>query len=277
MQVSAQTAMHVLSKTITDRYLRAANTGLFKPKGLVVRICTTPAMMALITSEEQRRKTRMEKAKAALNKTGRVAGGLLLRLPLPLTSRIIRAVAGPAPQISASSSDSSLSGKESMQLMINRRMQLIEGHALPVVFNFQKPDKPEGIMQVMDSWGVKFDAYRGNKREKKREANRRLLSGGAPQTLQEATTQWRDRRQRDRGRGGLLSEIIGPKETKLETRVKNDELLEHWGHTESLWVVVMNADNDEDIEGIEIAENWEDEERVDDGVLRGIIREEEEE
>ncbi|KAJ6576167.1 hypothetical protein DFH09DRAFT_1311601 [Mycena vulgaris] len=38
----------VLSKTLTDRYLRAANLRLFRPRKLSVRLCTTAAMQRLV-------------------------------------------------------------------------------------------------------------------------------------------------------------------------------------------------------------------------------------
>ena len=280
IQTSAQTAMHVLAKTISDRYLRAANQRLFKPKGLAVRICTTAAMMALITSEEERKKTRMEKAKNVLNKTGRYAGIVLLKLPIPFSSRIVRAIADPAPHIAPSASDISVSGQQAMQLMVTRRLKLVEGHALPLDLNVPPPSKPQGIMEVMNSWAVKYDTYKGNKREEKRNTNRRLISGGVPLTRREAKAQRKHLRRLERRKynsGGPLSMILGPKESRLERRVKNEELLEHWGHDNVLWVVVMNADNDEDIDGIEIAENPENEDFVDDATLNEIIKQEEEE
>lgn len=48
VQTGAKSGMRTLSKTITDRYLRAANLRLFKPRGLSVRICTAAAMHHLV-------------------------------------------------------------------------------------------------------------------------------------------------------------------------------------------------------------------------------------
>jgi len=69
-------------------------------------------------------------------------------------------------------------------------------------------------------------------------------------------------RKRERG-GGLISGLIGPKEGRLERRVANADLIEHWAGDKVLWVVIMNADMDKEIEGIERAESMDNEERVD--------------
>ncbi len=44
MQTGAQVGMHVMSKTLSDRYLRAANDRIFAPLGLRVRLCKTAAL-----------------------------------------------------------------------------------------------------------------------------------------------------------------------------------------------------------------------------------------
>jgi hypothetical protein len=51
------------------------------------------------------------------------------------------------------------------------------------------------------------------------------------------------KRARKRERGpGLIGSLIGPKETKLERRVANANLEEHWASDKVLWVVIMNAE-----------------------------------
>lgn len=44
MQTAAQTGMRVISKTLTDRYLKKANDEYFGPRGLRVRLMKTEAM-----------------------------------------------------------------------------------------------------------------------------------------------------------------------------------------------------------------------------------------
>ncbi len=44
MQTGAHVGMHVVSKTLSDRYLRAANERIFSHLGLRARLCNTPAL-----------------------------------------------------------------------------------------------------------------------------------------------------------------------------------------------------------------------------------------
>ena len=90
IQAGAQAGMRALSKTLTDRYMRAANLRIFRPRGLAARICTTAAAMQLLGAVS----TTSGAAKSALNKFGRGVGKVLLKVPLPITSRVVRAVAG---------------------------------------------------------------------------------------------------------------------------------------------------------------------------------------
>ncbi|KAK0213102.1 hypothetical protein DFS33DRAFT_1286474 [Desarmillaria ectypa] len=243
MQTAAQTGMRVLSKTLTDRYLRAANQRLFKPRGLSVRLCTTNAMMRLISGEGR------EAPKISMmNKVGRTAGTILLWLPIPFSSRI--------------------------NLVLRRRLQLVEGLALPLELDdIPPPEKPEGMMDKMNAYGVKFDKYRNNKKEKKNETRRRELArleaGGSDLSRLERLR--RMRIEYNKRRSGLISGIIGPKESKLERRVANADLLEHWGTDKIVWIVIINEEKDREIEGIEIADSLEDEEHIDDRVWNDVM------
>jgi hypothetical protein len=50
-QTIAQTGQHILSKTVTDRYLREANERMFKPHKLRVRLMKTRAVNKLLGEE----------------------------------------------------------------------------------------------------------------------------------------------------------------------------------------------------------------------------------
>jgi len=276
MQVAAQTGMRVLSKTLTDRYLRAANLRLFKPRGLSVRLCTTAAMLHLVANAENRKAKSKNREK--LDKAGRAVGGVLLKLPLPITSRIVRAIADPAPKISPSAVGTK-------NAVILRRLAVVEGYALPLDLNVPPPDKAQGVMDTMSSWGVKFDEFMVGRRNNKAEESRRALA--APQSSQFDGMNLgmrRDRRaQRREGRrqqrGGLVTGLVGLKETKLERKVANADLAEHWATDQVLWIVVMSADKDDEIVGIDIAEGPADEERINEETWQAelaIEREEEE-
>ncbi|KAJ3712098.1 hypothetical protein DFJ43DRAFT_1167183, partial [Lentinula guzmanii] len=53
IRVDPQTGNRTLARSLTDHYLRAANINVFKPRGLVARICTTSAMLILTTKPEK--------------------------------------------------------------------------------------------------------------------------------------------------------------------------------------------------------------------------------
>ncbi|KAG7446585.1 uncharacterized protein BT62DRAFT_932022 [Guyanagaster necrorhizus] len=262
MQTAAQTGMRVLSKSLTDRYLRAANQRIFKPRGLSARLCTTNAMMKLISGEGG------EAPKISkMNKIGRTVGTGLLYLPLPLASRIVRLIADKPEKIAPSE------GSEK-NLVLKRRLQLVEGLALPLQLDdIPPPQKPEGMMDKMNDYGVRFDKYRNNKKEKKNETRRRELArleSGGPDLSRRERLQ-RMRIEHNKRRPGLIGSITGPKETRLETRVANADLLEHWGTEKIVWIVIMNEEKDGEIEGVQIADSLDDEERIDDRVWNDIM------
>lgn len=176
MSTASQVGMHVLSKTLTDRYLLVANLNLFKPRGLSVRLCTTPAVLHLIGPDSTGGET--SKTKQTINKIGRGVGTVFLKLPIPIISpiaaRIIHAVSDKPPPIAPSG----YPGDPVNSPVLMRRLALLEhtfpGATLPVYTqNLPPPAKPEGVMQLMNSWGVKFDEWRENKAEKKNEDRRR--------------------------------------------------------------------------------------------------------
>ncbi|KAJ7816975.1 hypothetical protein B0H14DRAFT_2374294 [Mycena olivaceomarginata] len=272
MQTAAQTGMHVLSKTLTDRYLRAANLRLFKPKGLVVRLCTTAAMQHLV----------MHKGTGAgpstMDKIGRGVGTVLLHAPLPFSSRIVRAIADKPPKVHASISG--VGDGQRMPLATQRRLASLEGYTLPLHLDVPPPAKAHGVMDTMGSWGVAFDSWKTGRKQNRVEQRRRQLErqqqqppvGYGEMYLMSRRERKRERknlrkaakRARKRERGpGLIGSLIGPKETKLERRVANADLEEHWASDKVLWVVIMNAEMDREIEGIERAESMDNEERVD--------------
>ncbi|KAJ7758163.1 hypothetical protein DFH07DRAFT_958508 [Mycena maculata] len=344
IQTAAQTGMHVLSKTLTDRYLRAANLRLFKPRGLSVRLCTTAAMQHLVM------RTGNGAGPSTMHKIGRGVGTVLLHAPIPFTSRIVRAIADKPPKVPASIN--TVGDGKKIPLATQRRLASLEGYALPLDLNVPPPAKAQGVMDTMGSWGVAFDSWRTGRSQNKVEARRRELErinsqlqsygytpspqasgySGQPQMggpgygfpqpqvggpgygyppnqsqmggpsygyagqqqmggqtnaqmelflmgrrerkdLRKAA---RRARKRERG-GGLISELIGPKETRLERRVANADLLESWATDKVLWVVIMSAELDKEIDGIERAESMDNEERVDQKTWQAeIVRERDE-
>ncbi|KAF5382851.1 hypothetical protein D9757_007294 [Collybiopsis confluens] len=175
----AQVGSRVLSKTLTDRYLRAANRNIFKPRGLSVRLCTTPAMLRLVAPPgSQSGSGETSKTRETANKIGRGVSTVILKLPIPIVGpiaqRIIHAVADKPPPVAPSGN----SGDPINSPTLMRRLALLEhtfpGATLPVYTQgIPPPAKPQGAMEIINSWGLKLDAYKDNKKEKRNEERRR--------------------------------------------------------------------------------------------------------
>ncbi|KAJ7107167.1 hypothetical protein C8R43DRAFT_206451 [Mycena crocata] len=311
LQAAASVGTYLVSKTLTDRYLRAANLRLFNPRGLSVRMCTTAAMQRLVMHAPA------AKAPSKLNRFGRSVGGVLMQLPLPGTSALVHAVADAPPRISATDPRGHGSVHSRKLLATQRRMAALEGHALVLDFdNVLKPAKAEGVMDTMSAWSVKFDAWLEGRRQEKVEKRRFKLQQmeqrwehGGP-----AYRHWNDGRQggeyaapgapdfysdinhasgsgstrygsnysagagahahfpgqsRFDGRVPVGSSVHsvrayrGKDEKKLAKKVADADLQEHWDSAKVLWLVIMNSDMDQNIQGIELAEAHENVERVD--------------
>ncbi|KAK7442481.1 hypothetical protein VKT23_016078 [Stygiomarasmius scandens] len=340
--VTAETGIRVLSKTPTDRFLRAANLNLFHPRGLSVRLCTTSAMLLLLSGTEN--VPNKSKTKEKLNKFGRGVGSVLLKspIPIPLANPIIRAIADkPAPVPVGETIEGSV---------LRRRLALVQepGLALPLRFDgMPPPAKPKGVMDRMSSLGVKADGWMETRKERRNEERRRILkklddedmemrgmnrglltrltSSGSDIGRRSPGVSGRNDRQHStdhnpepgsnsgttdavarssnsssfsfkgmasratsyldeylmqreiarekmvRSRnafGGPLTTILGPSETPMQKKIAQEDLLERWATDKVLWIVIMNAENDGQIENIELAESIDEEERVDEETWR---------
>ncbi|KAJ6478732.1 hypothetical protein C8R47DRAFT_983950 [Mycena vitilis] len=285
IQTGAKVGMRVLSKTLTDRYLRAANLRLFKPRGLSVRICTTAAVQHLIVG------TPIAPPPSKITRVGRGVGTVLMKVPIPLASLLVHAVADKPPTVGAMDPASRQSKK---LLAAQRRAAMLQGYALPLDFDMPKPVKPEGMLDTVASWGVRFDSWRDGRSQAQAEDLRleyeRQQSGGpiqssrggggliggllSPGSEQRGSGRRGERRQQGLGGGGgLIGGLVrlgsdhlqqrGRRKGPIELQVADADLIEHWKSTKVLWVVIVNSELDEEIDGIELAESREDEERVD--------------
>lgn len=85
MQTAAQTAAHILSKTLTDRYLLRANETYFEPRGLKVRLMKTAAMRRFVHKDiSEGEKSKWKKFGKSAGRTAESVG-----LRLPITGRLI--------------------------------------------------------------------------------------------------------------------------------------------------------------------------------------------
>ncbi|KAL1725867.1 hypothetical protein EV714DRAFT_220483 [Schizophyllum commune] len=285
LQVGAKVGMKVISKTLTDRYMRAANLRIFRPRGLAARICTTAGAMTLIGVNPDG-----VGPKNALHKIGRGVGKVLMKMPLPVAGRLVHAVAGSgsgkgSPGASVESlnlANADAKGWE-MHVLVQRRLEGLGDAVLPVSMDVPPPAKAKGAMETMQSWGVKFDEGQAKRRERRRVARvQKLAKEQAKKAAMDAgdyseasiydrvSHQVSARREQNPLLVGSLlgPSVLGPKPYSLETRVANAELKDRWESDETLWLVIIDAARDREITGIDEAENEQNEEVVTEQVWR---------
>ncbi|GAW08273.1 hypothetical protein LENED_010327 [Lentinula edodes] len=207
-----------------------------------------------------------------------------------------------------------------------RRVAMTEGFALSLnIDDIPPPVKPDGVMDTMASWGVRFDTAVEKFSEKNNERRRRALQSIREANIEQPSSSMRlletgsptsssaslPRPPSNTGRSGISSTsstgfknmassalntvndwrlqrevyfeqqntvlrnsrlgnvgILGHKKSRMEQKVADADLLEHWGTEKILWVVIMASDKDEEIENIGIAEDPADEEQIDDRTWR---------
>ncbi|KLO14089.1 hypothetical protein SCHPADRAFT_332718 [Schizopora paradoxa] len=147
MQTSAQVGMHVMSKTLSDRYLRAANERIFAPIGLHARLCKTSALRMLVDHPDA---SKPEPSK--LKKFGQSAGNVILRLPLPVMGMAVRLMMDKPKAIDPRIKDP-----------LTRRLMMFDGYVLPVEHGpaLPPPSNPSNILKKMNGYAV------GKKRRKR--------------------------------------------------------------------------------------------------------------
>ncbi|KZP01796.1 hypothetical protein CALVIDRAFT_594475 [Calocera viscosa TUFC12733] len=171
MQVGAQTAMHVLSKTLSDKFLRRANKEFFGPRGLTVRLCRTEAMRVLVGKDAPAAQ-QPGKAMQVASKIGMGVENVALRLPIPFAGRIIEAVHKPLAPVDP----------RSPLGVTQRRMQDLQGFVCPLDFDVPPAKRPEDVIGKMNDFMVKIDNNKALKSQNKAAQKRRLLAirqGGA--------------------------------------------------------------------------------------------------
>ncbi|KAL1762459.1 hypothetical protein FB107DRAFT_198866 [Schizophyllum commune] len=234
LPIGAQLGMFALSKSLTDRYLGAANDRIFRPRGLVARICTTAATQRLLglsnVPEEE------GGWKGALNSVGREVGKLVLKTE---------------PSMPDGNLDAGASEEDKTKRRIMRRLEALEGAALPVSLNVPPPAKVEGFANKMQAHGVKFDEGVAKDKEKRRAA--RL------ETLAEVEAKLAELEAKDSSKAGFFDRLaakrIKDRRELLQRRIANAQLREKWETDEVLWLVIVDAAKDKEIFGIDEAEN----------------------
>ncbi|KAI8817121.1 uncharacterized protein EV422DRAFT_542494 [Fimicolochytrium jonesii] len=244
MQTVAQTAAHVISKTLSDRLIRKANTDFFNPRGLVVRLCTNRAMRQLVKIDGPEKKP-PNQALMVAKALGRGAQNFALRLPIPFMGRIVETF-GNQPRVDASEPD-----------VVKRHLSHIEGYVAPVSFDNIPPLKtPESLMDKTSELAVKIRTWTAARTEGKDSAKRRLLAIQEGKMAPLPADGRKGRLAARRARRGRKPR------RKTRLRVAKIDRIEKNNSIGLMWLVVMNFDQDAQITNRELADNNDDQDVI---------------
>ncbi|KAF8316056.1 hypothetical protein DL93DRAFT_788289 [Clavulina sp. PMI_390] len=178
IQISAQTAARTISKTLTDRYLRRANTTYFEPRGLKVRLMKTAAVRRFLQLRQNEGEVAEVKGKGKMKAFGQSAGRLAeqIGMHLPITGRIIPMFQKPPTKIPTEAEIAAV------------RMAQFSGTTPPLALTMSTlalpaPRQPKGLMDKGSALSIKLEIWRANRREAKDKRARQLLDvaqGRAP-------------------------------------------------------------------------------------------------
>ncbi|KAJ4474449.1 hypothetical protein J3R30DRAFT_3295610 [Lentinula aciculospora] len=268
VHVDPQTGNRTIVRSLTDHYIRAANMDVFKPRGLVARICTTSAMLQLTAKSE--------KPEDTMKKVGR--GALAVARHMPITGLIVRQVSK-----STKKSNENKKGDVIYQPIGQRRLGLIDGRALPLSTGGSPPHATHIVMQTMSKYGVHLGGTRAEKKEIERKRAMEVFEqvgvlhgngnipridysiGKGARAIERA-----EMRRRQIGGQGRQAGLEMPKGIE-------GDLLRTWAVDKSLWFVIMSKEKDMEIEDIILAESLANDENINHHVWVGEMMFESEE
>ncbi|KLO15427.1 hypothetical protein SCHPADRAFT_938779 [Schizopora paradoxa] len=232
IQTGAHVGMHTVSKTLSDRYLRAANERLFAPVSLRVRLCNTRALRVLVGHPNA-----TNEKPSKLKKFGQKTGDVVLSLPLPIMKKAVRFFMDKAPPIDPNITDP-----------LTRRLMIMHGYILPVEYgrSIPPPSNPNKILDKMNGFAV---GRKSNKVEKKERdaADRRARLAGMPLSME-------GRMSKDYRRSRSASESKDT-DKKLKQKVDADALQEHRANENLVWLVILNEEDDAKINGKDVVDS----------------------
>ncbi len=144
--------MHIVSNTLSNHYLRAANELIFEHLGLRARLCNTSALRILVNHPEA---THEQPTK--LTKFGQSAGDVVMRLPLPIMKKAVRFFTDKPPPVDPRITDP-----------LTRRLMVMHGYILPVEYacSIPPPSNPSNVLDKMNGFAVGRQTGKANKKER---------------------------------------------------------------------------------------------------------------
>ncbi|KAF8162458.1 hypothetical protein K438DRAFT_1942061 [Mycena galopus ATCC 62051] len=255
IQVGSKTGMRVLSKTLTDRYLRTANLRLFKPRRLSCRHAAPHpdgkhdrarrGGQAAPGSRDESGTVRSKKVLAAQRRAAALEG-----YALPLDFDMPKA---------AKAQDAGLGGLRGRLAggggIVAVKEMIVTMTGEPAVTTGDLAEEALALAVCVILSGRYDDRGAGRYGDQG--------AGAQPDGLLSLVSQT-----------GIGSRVIGrlngggarsfnPRRSPIELQVANADLVEHWQSSKVLWLVVMNSNTDDEIELIEMVESQNDKERID--------------
>jgi len=268
MQTVAQTGQRILSKTLSDRFLKSNNDSFFRPRGVVVRLVRGRALRQLVGKDEPKGEP------SKLAKAGQVATTVGLHLPIV---RKVLNVALPAPK------EHRLPLPPGCDQADRRLASLAPDFIAPVTRDVPPSRTPDGLMDKSSDLAVKLRRWSDARKDSRSERNLQLAAvrrGEAPASSVQAPgycgpigllkygidkasgskvsqrydpQAWRDERRASRaarlGRGVRLRDLSSQRLTDHKAQMHDDRII---------WLVVLTKTQDELIHGREEADGDED-------------------
>ncbi|KLO19417.1 hypothetical protein SCHPADRAFT_885332 [Schizopora paradoxa] len=241
LQAGAQIGIRVIAKTLTDRFMRAANERIFAPAGLRVRICKSPAMRALakVPWVEAPPPSKLKKLAEYMSTVG-------LWMP-------------PSPPPGHVPVDPRISDP------LMRRLAPYEGYYLPMTRDVPPPRSSPNVVNKLSDFAVNFRRNSLTKRAENANARRQILAG-VPLS--------RELTRKDKK---VLKKIAKGKGHKIGRKVYKDDRREARANENILWLVIVNEDEDHLIQGTERVDDARDEVVFNEAEIEQAQREFEEE
>ncbi|KAF8343179.1 uncharacterized protein EI90DRAFT_3115695 [Cantharellus anzutake] len=246
LQTTAQTAAHILSKTLTDRYLLKANRTYFEPRGLRVRLMKTEAMHHFIGIGRGKEET--SKLKNFFKGAGRTAEKAVFKIPLPIIGPIVGRTI-----IHFSDRQAPKVDPNDPRDATHRRIAALYPHVFPVSTDVPPPLPPSSLLDKASALQIKLRNSKQMRTEAKGMRARRLLAAANG----EATADYQTRRERRLARRAASGRRRARR--RLEYRAAKADRLEMLGTEGSLWIVLLTLEQDNEIQGRELVDTDKDE------------------
>ncbi|KLO19416.1 hypothetical protein SCHPADRAFT_924360 [Schizopora paradoxa] len=220
IQAGAQIGIRILSKSLADRYMRAANERIFAPAGLRARICKSPAMRALIKIPwDEARPSKLQRFRDYVHME--TIGWWIPPPPPPGYKTLDPRIADP----------------------LARRLAPYDGYMSPISFDVPPPGPPSSLMKKVSNYAVHRRRKNLTKKAEDAAARRQLLAG-VPVS--------RELTKKDLK---VIKKLGKGKHNQVSKKVQKEEMLEKRANEKVLWLVIVNDDEDQIIQGTERVDN----------------------